>query len=54
MSEMSVSNREKWRPSRLSLLQNSSFVEDLFARACDFKEVRAAISGMMRLPSRSS
>ena len=37
-----------------SLLQNSSFVEDLFARACDFKEVRAAISGMMRLPSRSS
>jgi hypothetical protein len=38
----------------MSLLQNPSFVEDLFAQAGDLKEVRAAISGMMRFSSQSS
>jgi hypothetical protein len=37
-----------------SLLQNQCFVEDLFAQAGDLKEVRAAISGMMRLPNQTS
>jgi hypothetical protein len=38
----------------LSLLQNSSFVGDLFAPAGELKEVRTAISGMMRFSSQTS
>lgn len=37
-----------------SFLQNAGFVEDLFAADGEVKEERAAISGMMRLPSQSS
>jgi hypothetical protein len=38
----------------VSLLQNSSFVGDLFAPAGELKEVRTAISGMMRFSSQTS
>ena len=40
--------------SPTSFLQNAGFVEDLFAADGEVKEERAAISGMMRLPSQSS
>jgi hypothetical protein len=40
--------------SVLSLLQNSSFVEDLFAPVGELKKVRTAISGMMRFSSQTS
>ena len=40
--------------SQMSFLQNAGFVEDLFAADGEVKEERAAISGMMRLPSQSS
>ena len=40
--------------TQASFLQNAGFVEDLFAADGEVKEERAAISGMMRLPSQSS
>ncbi len=40
--------------SKVSLLQNPSFVEDLFAGFSELKGEQAAISGMMRFSSRTS